>query len=89
MTTLVHIRVPVETKAKASKIFSKLGLDLSTGIKIYLAKVVEDKGIPFSMKTREGILRGFKIAHDQIEKGDYVSHKELKAQIAKKARSFK
>ena len=84
MTTLVHIRVPVETKAKASKIFSKLGLDLSTGIKIYLAKVVEDKGIPFSMRTREGVLQELKTAHDQIENGDCVSHKDLKAQIAKK-----
>ncbi len=85
MTTLVHIRVPVDTKTKASKIFSKLGLDLSTGIKIYLAKVVEDKGIPFQMKTREGILQDLQIAHDQIENGNYVSHKDLKAQIAKKA----
>lgn len=86
MTTLLHVRLPVEMKAKASKIFSELGIDLSTGIKIYLTKVVEDNGIPFVMKTREGLIQELKMANDQIAKGNSLTHQELKARIAKKAK---
>ncbi len=41
-------------KRQATKIFSDLGLDMSTGIKIYLAKVVSEKGVPFAMLTENG-----------------------------------
>ncbi len=85
MTTLLHVRVPEEIKAQASKIFAELGIDLSTGIKIYLTKVVENKGIPFQMKTREGLIQELKDAHVQVEKGDFLTHQEIKAKISKKA----
>lgn len=38
---------------EASKIFKELGLDLSTGIDIYLKQVIDKRGIPFEV-TLEG-----------------------------------
>ncbi len=54
MTEMVQARVDSKIKHQAAKIFDSLGLDMSTGIKIYLAKVVKDKGVPFSLLTENG-----------------------------------
>lgn len=54
MTELVQARVDSKIKHQAAKIFNSLGLDLSTGIKVYLAKVVRDQGVPFTLTTDNG-----------------------------------
>lgn len=46
-TTSIQIRVDAKTKREAGKIFADLGMDLSTGMKVYLNKVIETEGIPF------------------------------------------
>lgn len=38
------------TKKRAQHVFSRLGLDLSTGLNIYLHRVAEHGGIPFCME---------------------------------------
>ncbi|MFA5020503.1 MAG: type II toxin-antitoxin system RelB/DinJ family antitoxin [Patescibacteria group bacterium] len=54
MTELVQARVDKKIKNKATKIFHSLGLDMSTGIKIYLNKVVSEQGVPFQLLTENG-----------------------------------
>ncbi len=49
MTELVQARVNSKIKRQAAKIFDSLGLDMSTGIKIYLATVVREQGVPFNL----------------------------------------
>jgi DNA-damage-inducible protein J len=39
----------VNIKKNADKIFQKLGLNMSTGITIYLNRVAQQQGIPFSL----------------------------------------
>lgn len=48
--SLIQLRVDEKLKVEASDIFEKLGLDLSTAIRIFLTRSVEEKGIPFTMK---------------------------------------
>lgn len=48
--SLIQLRVDEKLKVEASDIFEKLGLDLSTAIRIFLTRSVEEKGIPFAMK---------------------------------------
>lgn len=50
----IQIRIDAKTKKAAKKIFADLGMDLSTGMKVYLARVVKDKGIPFRVRTENG-----------------------------------
>lgn len=45
----IQIRIDEKTKKDAQKIFSKLGIDMSTAIKIYLKKVIAGQGIPFDV----------------------------------------
>lgn len=48
--SLIQLRIDDKLKAEATDIFGKLGLDLSTAIRIFLTRSVEEKGIPFTMK---------------------------------------
>lgn len=53
MTTL-QIRIDLKTKKEAQKLFESRGLDLSSGIKLYLAQLIREKGLPFRPHTING-----------------------------------
>jgi DNA-damage-inducible protein J len=46
--TTIQIRIDETTKRKAKKVFNKMGLDVSSGIKLYLAQIVRDDALPFT-----------------------------------------
>lgn len=48
--TLIQVRVDDELKKEASDIYERLGIDLSTAVRIFLKRSVQENGIPFSMK---------------------------------------
>ncbi len=52
--TTIQIRIDEKTKAGAKKVFKKMGLDVSSGIKMYLSRVAQDKSIPFVLRTENG-----------------------------------
>ena len=52
--TTIQVRIDAKTKAKAKKVFAEMGLDISSGIKVYLNRVVKDNGIPFVVRTENG-----------------------------------
>lgn len=46
MTTL-NVRIDEKIKMRAMEIFAERGLNLSTGINVFLRQVIEEKGLPF------------------------------------------
>ena len=52
--TTIQIRIDPRTKAKAKKVFNKMGLDVSSGIKLYLSRVAQDESVPFVLRTENG-----------------------------------
>lgn len=54
MTTTVQLRIDSATKLQAQKILEKLGLDLSSGIKLFLTQVIRTKSVPFVARTENG-----------------------------------
>ncbi len=54
MNSTIQVRVAVDTKRKADKAFKKMGLDLSSGIKLYLHQVIHSGSIPFIIRTENG-----------------------------------
>ena len=46
----IKTQLPAELKAEAEKTLRELGLDLTTGIRMFLAQVVQQGGIPFPVK---------------------------------------
>lgn len=45
----IEIKADDKIVKEASEIFEALGLNLATGIEIYLRKVIDKKGIPFEV----------------------------------------
>ncbi|MGN1044171.1 MAG: type II toxin-antitoxin system RelB/DinJ family antitoxin [Acutalibacteraceae bacterium] len=50
--TTINIRVDSDVKNSAKKIFSELGMDLTTAINIFLRQSIREHGIPFELKLR-------------------------------------
>ena len=46
----INARIDARTKQAAQAVFRRLGLSMTDGIKIFLRRVVMEKGIPFDVK---------------------------------------
>ena len=51
----IQIRIDEKTKKDAKKIFDQMGIDMSSGIKVFLKQVVIHKKIPFQIVTENGL----------------------------------
>lgn len=49
-TTNINVRVDTELKKSAEKLFSDLGLNMSTAVTMFLCSAVSHDGIPFEIK---------------------------------------
>lgn len=56
MTTL-NIRIEEKTKARASKTLAKLGIDMSSAVKIFLNQVVKENGFPFVPTNNNAVIK--------------------------------
>lgn len=45
----IQIRIDQKVKKEANDIFNKLGIDMTTAIKMFLIRVIRQKGIPFNI----------------------------------------
>jgi len=52
-STNINVRTDAELKANAQRVLSRLGMDMSTAINIYLAQIVDKSGIPFDLTVRQ------------------------------------
>jgi DNA-damage-inducible protein J len=50
--TTIQVRVDSDTKAAVDSLFSNLGLDTSTAVRMFLMASLEKNGLPFSVKRR-------------------------------------
>ena len=50
-TSTIHIRVDEETKAKATQALEAMGLDLSTAVRVYLARISAEQRLPFELRV--------------------------------------
>lgn len=54
MNTL-QIRIDQKTKIRIQKILHKMGLDMSTAIKLYFHQIIERQEVPFKIVTENGL----------------------------------
>jgi addiction module RelB/DinJ family antitoxin len=50
--SVIQTRVPASLRRNTEAIFNKMGMSLNDGIRIYLAQVEMDGGLPFRPQTR-------------------------------------
>jgi DNA-damage-inducible protein J len=89
MTTTLQIRIDKKTKDAAQKTFRSMGLDMSSGVKLYLTQVMHTNTIPFPIFSFDNLPREKKLEiikdakwslkHSKI----YSSAKELHDDILK------
>jgi len=86
-TTNLNIRTDKEIKEQAERIFSELGLNMTTAINIFLRTTIREHGIPFPLKldvpndlTAAAIEEGRRIAYDNSVEG-YSNIEDLKAAL--------
>ncbi len=53
MNTTLQTRIDAKLKKDASKALKSMGLDLSTGVKLFLTQVVRTQSIPFELFTAD------------------------------------
>ncbi|HEX2792201.1 MAG TPA: type II toxin-antitoxin system RelB/DinJ family antitoxin [Candidatus Paceibacterota bacterium] len=54
MTTTIQVRIDAKLKKDAQSVFENMGLDLSSGVKLYLTQVIREQGLPFTPRTVNG-----------------------------------
>lgn len=54
---LLQIRVDEELKNQANAVYNKIGIDLSTAVRMFLKKSVLEGGIPFDTKIDQSTLK--------------------------------
>ena len=87
MTSPTQIRIDTEIKKQATELFSKIGLDMSSAVNLFLYQCVLRGGLPFSVEipkynkeTLEAMNDAKIIANDSSIKG-YTSMDELKKSL--------
>lgn len=50
-TTMVHVRVDENLKIQATQTLESMGLNISDAVRVFLTRVVADKGMPFDLKA--------------------------------------
>ena len=63
----IKTQIPAELKAEAEKTLRELGLDLTSGIRMFLAQVVQQGGIPFAVKLRTPNAKTLQAIEDSYE----------------------
>ena len=76
----IQIRIDEELKKKADSLFSELGIDTTSAIRLFLTQSVMRNGIPFEIKKiddpfyNEYNQNRIKRSIEKAEKGIYKSH---------------
>jgi len=50
-TTMVHVRLDMQTKLKAAKALEGMGLSLSDAVRMFLVRVAAEKQLPFTPRV--------------------------------------
>ena len=80
----INIRVDSDVKAQAQRLFSDLGMDLTTAVNVFLRQSIEQGGIPFmigqrryNQETEQAMKEARDIIDGKVEAKSYMSAREL------------
>lgn len=73
MKTL-QVRLPDELRDEADNVLEEIGMDMSTAIRVYLKKIVQNRAIPFSLEAGTPVLiEEVEVDESTLQKMDAVS----------------
>ena len=65
-TTMIHVRVDADVKARASEALARMGLTVSEAVRVLLVRVASDQVFPFQMKVPNAATRAAMESHDLV-----------------------
>lgn len=92
-TSIIQVRVDEVLKTQATQIYSDLGIDISTAIRMFLKRTVLEQGIPFPMTlpqiSQEFGLKALAEINEHAKKAGVsdMTLKEINAEIAEMRRN--
>ena len=72
--TLVQFRLDDMQRAQANSICERLGIDLPTAMRMFIARMIQENGIPFSMKLDED--QGAEAAIAAMKKASQIAREQ-------------
>ena len=79
--TNINIRADSEIKSKAQKIFSSLGLDMSTAINLFLHQTIRQNDLPFILSTGVKSNKASRNAMFGYLRGEYKTSSDFDAPL--------
>lgn len=78
-STNLNIRVDVDVKEQSEEIFSKLGINMTTAVNMFLRTVIREKGIPFDLSLAEPTEQAVKafVAGKKVAKSEMKGHSDI------------
>ena len=76
-TTMVHVRVDEQIKAKAAETLAAMGLTVSDAVRVFLTRVVADQELPFALKTPNAPTRAAMREARNLSKARFANAKAL------------
>ncbi|ARY92681.1 MULTISPECIES: type II toxin-antitoxin system RelB/DinJ family antitoxin [Lacticaseibacillus] len=75
--TTMTIRLDATTRDAAEQVFEALGMDLNTGITIFLEQVVHDQALPFAPTMEDSLDRATEQSIQDLRVGGYQDFDNL------------
>lgn len=89
----IQIRIDEKTKKSAVKVLDRVGMDMSSAVKVYFRQIVLRKGIPFQILTENGLTASEEMAilraSDEARKGKNVTTVSTSKQMKRHLDSLK
>ena len=88
-TSMLHVRVDEETKARATTVLAAMGLSVSDAVRLLLHRVVVDQAFPLELKVPNAETRAAMAEADQMTRARsarFATANELFANLEKKRR---
>ncbi len=79
-TTMVHVRVDEDVKARAAETLASMGLSVSDAVRVFLLRVIADQQMPFALKVPNAETRAAMAEADSIvrsRRARFTSAKKL------------
>lgn len=64
-TTMVHVRVDLKTKERATRTLADMGMSISDAVRMLLVRVAAEKALPFEVKVPNAITQRAMRSADQ------------------------
>ncbi len=80
-TTMIHVRIDQDLKAKASRTLDAMGLSLSEAVRIFLTRTAADQAFPFELRVPNARTIAAMEAGDRGEVVKFGSIEELMADL--------